>query len=92
MVEPLKKVMNKNGQEVVTIIIQALGFDQNMQYVASGLCQCKVKKKTLSDQDESRRFEWHSSQMEALYFMGSVASNIFVPSYDGNMAKLVEDQ
>ncbi|KAI3730745.1 hypothetical protein L1987_61921 [Smallanthus sonchifolius] len=49
-----------------------------------------VKKETLLDPEELRQFQNHSSQMAALDFMVSVASNIFVPSYDGNMAKLVE--
>ncbi|KAL8218771.1 hypothetical protein R6Q57_022144 [Mikania cordata] len=91
--------------EEATLILQALGFDQNTQiYIASGeiygsekrLAALRntfpriVKKETLLDPEELRQFQNHSSQMAALDFMVSVASNIFVPSYDGNMAKLVE--
>ena len=44
----------------------------------------------LLDPDDLRQFRNHSSQMAALDFLVSVASNIFVPTYDGNMARLVE--
>lgn len=37
-----------------------------------------------------RQFQNHSSQMAALDFMVSVASDVFVPTYDGNMARVVE--
>jgi len=40
--------------------------------------------------DELQQFQNHSSQMAALDFMVSVASDTFIPTYDGNMAKLVE--
>ncbi|KAD2393653.1 hypothetical protein E3N88_40630 [Mikania micrantha] len=91
--------------EEATLVLQALGFDQNTQiYIASGeiygsekrLAALRatfpqiVKKEMLLDPEELRQFQNHSSQMAALDFMVSVASNIFIPSYDGNMAKLVE--
>lgn len=44
----------------------------------------------LLDPEELRQFQNHSSQMAALDFIVSVASNTFVPTYDGNMARLVE--
>lgn len=44
----------------------------------------------LLDKDDLRQFQNHSSQMAALDFMVSVASDIFVPTYDGNMARVVE--
>ena len=44
----------------------------------------------LLDPEDLRQFQNHSSQMAALDFIVSVASNTFVPTYDGNMAKLVE--
>lgn len=50
----------------------------------------QVKKEMLLDPEELQQFQNHSSQMAALDFIVSTASNIFIPSYDGNMAKLVE--
>ncbi|KAF8399519.1 hypothetical protein HHK36_015385 [Tetracentron sinense] len=47
----------------------------------------QVKKEMLLDPEQ---FQNHSSQMAALDFMVSIASSIFIPTYDGNMAKLVE--
>lgn len=44
----------------------------------------------LLDPEDLRQFQNHSSQMAALDFMVSVASNIFIPTYDGNMARVVE--
>ena len=49
-----------------------------------------MKKETLLAQEELQQFLNHSSQMAALDFIVSVASNTFIPTYDGNMAKLVE--
>ena len=43
----------------------------------------------LSD-DELRLFKKHSTQMAALDYLVSVASDVFIPSNDGNMAKVVE--
>ncbi|CAO2828749.1 unnamed protein product [Amaranthus hypochondriacus] len=87
------------------LILQALDFDNNTQiYIASGeiygserrLSAVRaafpntIKKDLLLDPDDLRQFRNHSSQMAALDFLVSVASNIFVPTYDGNMARLVE--
>jgi hypothetical protein len=44
----------------------------------------------LLESAELQQFQNHSSQMAALDFMVSVASNTFIPTYDGNMAKVVE--
>ena len=40
--------------------------------------------------DDLRPFQNHSTQMAALDYMVSVASDVFIPNYDGNMAKVVE--
>ncbi|CAL0313643.1 unnamed protein product [Lupinus luteus] len=91
--------------EETALILKALAFDRETQiYIASGeiyggerrLAELRAafpriaKKETLLVNDELQQFQNHSSQMAALDFMVSVASNIFIPTYDGNMAKLVE--
>ncbi|XP_021897729.1 uncharacterized protein At1g04910 isoform X2 [Carica papaya] len=91
--------------EETTLILQALGFDKDTQiYIASGeiygserrLAALRavypriVKKEMLLDSVELQLFQNHSSQMAALDFMVSIASNAFIPTYYGNMAKLVE--
>lgn len=42
------------------------------------------------DHEDLQQFQNHSSQMAALDFIVSVSSSVFVPTYDGNMAKIVE--
>ncbi|CAN6550494.1 unnamed protein product [Malus baccata var. baccata] len=91
--------------EESALILQALGFSKDTQiYIAAGEIYGSerrlgplraafpriVKKETLLAPEELRQFQNHSSQMAALDFIVSVASNTFVPTYDGNMAKLVE--
>nr|KJB50624.1 hypothetical protein B456_008G179400 [Gossypium raimondii] len=91
--------------EEATLVLQALGFDKDTQiYIASGeifgserrLASLRaafphiVKKETILDPAELPQFQNHSSQMAALDFMVSVASNTFIPTYYGNMAKVVE--
>ncbi|KAK6159917.1 hypothetical protein DH2020_003298 [Rehmannia glutinosa] len=91
--------------EETALILQALGFDKETQiYIASGeiygserrLAALRaafpriVKKEMLLDPDDLRQFQNHSSQMAALDFLVSVASDIFIPTYDGNMARVVE--
>lgn len=46
----------------------------------------------LLDPEDLRQFQNHSSQMAALDYMVSLASDVFIPTYDGNMAKVVEGQ
>lgn len=50
----------------------------------------QVKKETLLEPSELALFQNHSSQMAALDYLVSLESDIFVPTYDGNMAKVVE--
>ncbi|XP_047959992.1 rhamnogalacturonan I rhamnosyltransferase 1 [Salvia hispanica] len=91
--------------EEMALILQALDFSRDTQiYIASGeiygserrLAALRdafpriVKKEMLLDPEDLRQFQNHSSQMAALDFMVSVASNIFIPTYDGNMARVVE--
>lgn len=91
--------------EETDLVLRALDFDKDIQiYIASGeiygserrLAALRasfpriVKKEKLLDPDDLRQFQNHSSQMAALDFIVSVASSVFIPTYDGNMAKLVE--
>lgn len=50
----------------------------------------QVRKETLLDPMELGFFHNHSSQMAALDYLVSLESDIFVPTYDGNMARVVE--
>ncbi|WCJ22194.1 O-fucosyltransferase family protein [Euphorbia peplus] len=91
--------------EETALILRALGFDKNTQiYIAAGeiygsekrLAALRaafpriVRKEMLLDPEELQQFQNHSSQMAALDFMVSIASNTFIPTFDGNMAKVVE--
>ncbi|KAK4762977.1 hypothetical protein SAY86_008745 [Trapa natans] len=91
--------------EETALVLQALGFSKATPiYIASGeiygserrLASLRaafprtVKKEMLLDPEELKQFHNHSSQMAALDFMVSIESSNFIPTYDGNMAKLVE--
>ncbi|KAF3331442.1 GDP-fucose protein O-fucosyltransferase [Carex littledalei] len=91
--------------EETTLVLRALEIDRNMQiYIAAGdifggsrrLASLissypnMVKKETLLRPDDLRYFQNHSSQMAALDYFVSLESDIFVPTYDGNMARVVE--
>lgn len=56
--------------------------------LSHGLMQ-QVRKETLLKSD-LKFFQNHSSQMAALDYLVSLESDIFIPTYDGNMAKVVE--
>ncbi|XXG38913.1 hypothetical protein AAC387_Pa01g0012 [Persea americana] len=91
--------------EETALVLQALGFGRDTRiYIASGeiygsewrLSALRaafpriVKKEMLLDPTDLQEFHNHSSQMAALDYMVSISSDIFIPTYDGNMAKLVE--
>ncbi|XP_022998929.1 O-fucosyltransferase 34-like [Cucurbita maxima] len=91
--------------EETSLVLSALGIDPNVQiYIASGeiyggdrrmesLASAfpnLVRKETLLKPSDLRFFQNHSSQMAALDYLVSLESDIFVPTYDGNMAKVVE--
>ncbi|VAI06069.1 unnamed protein product [Triticum turgidum subsp. durum] len=88
-----------------TLVLKALGFPRDTRiYIASGeiyggekrLAALKaefpniVRKEMLLSEDELHLFQKHSTQMAALDYLVSVASDVFIPSNDGNMAKVVE--
>ncbi|XP_020235062.1 rhamnogalacturonan I rhamnosyltransferase 1 isoform X2 [Cajanus cajan] len=91
--------------EETTLILTALGIDQSIQiYIAAGeiyggerrMASLQaafpnlVRKETLLEPSDLMYFQNHSSQMAALDYLVSLESDIFVPTYDGNMAKVVE--
>jgi len=75
---------------------------QNHVSVYLSICAClfvtfffpvllpQVRKETLLEPSDLMYFQNHSSQMAALDYLVSLESDIFVPTYDGNMAKVVE--
>ncbi|KAA8529295.1 hypothetical protein F0562_033906 [Nyssa sinensis] len=91
--------------EETTLLLRALGTDRNIQiYIAAGdiyggerrleslatAFPNLVKKETLLEPSELLPFQNHSSQMAALDYIVSIESDIFVATYGGNMAKVVE--
>ncbi|KAK4789244.1 hypothetical protein SAY86_020563 [Trapa natans] len=91
--------------EETALVLTALGIDHNVQiYIAAGeiyggerrmasvsaAFPNLVRKETLLKPDELKFFQNHSSQMAALDYLVSLESDIFVPTYDGNMARVVE--
>lgn len=91
--------------EETALTLSALGIDPNIQiYIASGEIYGGkrrmaslassfpnlVRKETLLEPSDLKYFQNHSSQMAALDYLVSLESDIFVPTYDGNMARVVE--
>ncbi|KAH7528855.1 hypothetical protein FEM48_Zijuj05G0122100 [Ziziphus jujuba var. spinosa] len=91
--------------EETALTLRALDIDSSIQiYIAAGeiyggerrmasLAKAYpklVRKETLLESSDLRFFQNHSSQMAALDYLVSLESDIFVPTYDGNMAKVVE--
>ncbi|KAG6513320.1 hypothetical protein ZIOFF_023644 [Zingiber officinale] len=91
--------------EETTLVLRAFGIDSNFQiHIAAGeifggerrmqalsaAYPKVVKKETLLGPSYLRYFQNHSSQMAALDYLVSLESDIFVPTYDGNMAKVLE--
>ncbi|XP_042494000.1 O-fucosyltransferase 7-like isoform X1 [Macadamia integrifolia] len=89
----------------VGMFLSALGYPSSTPiYIAAGeiyggdsrmadlqyyfpLLMCKEK---LASPDELEPFMSHASQMASLDYIVSVESDIFIPSYSGNMARAVE--
>ncbi|KAK4395800.1 Rhamnogalacturonan I rhamnosyltransferase 1, partial [Sesamum angolense] len=92
--------------EETALTLKAMDIDRNIQiYIAAGKYMVEkedclllhyliqnwlVRKETLLEPSDLRFFQNHSSQMAALDYLVSLESDIFVPTYDGNMAKVVE--
>ncbi|XP_073012920.1 O-fucosyltransferase 38 [Typha latifolia] len=89
----------------VGIFLQALGYPPSTWiYIASGeiyggdtyISNLRsrfpnlVTKETLATKEELGKFASHASQAAALDYIISVESDVFIPSYTGNMAKAVE--
>lgn len=75
------KVLSSNPK----ITVHKLGKRKTSSFVGT-----QVRKETLLEPSELQYFQNHSSQMAALDYLVSLESDIFVPTYDGNMAKVVE--
>ncbi|URD95834.1 GDP-fucose protein O-fucosyltransferase [Musa troglodytarum] len=91
--------------EETALILRALDIDGSIQvYIAAGeiyggkrrmavlsdAYPNVVRKEKLLGPSHLRYFQNHSSQMAALDYIISLESDIFMPTYDGNMARVVE--
>ncbi|XP_059448026.1 rhamnogalacturonan I rhamnosyltransferase 1-like [Corylus avellana] len=91
--------------EETALALRAFDIDRNIQvYIAAGeiykaerrMAALKeafpniVRKETLLEASELMPFQNHSNQMAALDYHVAIESDIFVPTYGGNMAKVVE--
>ncbi|XVE55537.1 hypothetical protein DITRI_Ditri03aG0166700 [Diplodiscus trichospermus] len=89
----------------VGIFLTALGFPSNTPiYIAAGeiyggdthMADLRsrypmlMSKEKLASVEELEPFTNHASQMAALDYIVSVESDVFIPSYSGNMARAVE--
>ncbi|CAL9757754.1 unnamed protein product [Musa acuminata subsp. burmannicoides] len=102
----LKKLIpkNKGPKGIVGIFLSSLGYPSNTPiYVAAGaiygggshLSDLESRfpillSKKLASAEELEPFKDYASQMAALDHIVSVESDVFVPSYLGNMARAVE--
>ncbi|MED6148180.1 Diphthamide biosynthesis protein [Stylosanthes scabra] len=91
--------------EETALTLKALGIDPRMQiFIAAGdiyggekrmaplreAFSNLIKKETLLDPSDLEPFHNHSNKMAALDYIVSLESDIFVPTYSGNMDKVVE--
>ncbi|XVF85747.1 hypothetical protein PTKIN_Ptkin17bG0142200 [Pterospermum kingtungense] len=91
--------------EETALVLQALGIHRNTTiYIAAGEIYKKekriaglvatypnlVSKETMLKPQELEPFLKHADQMAALDYIVAVESDIFIPTFEGNMAKAVE--
>ncbi|KAK7340713.1 hypothetical protein VNO77_21423 [Canavalia gladiata] len=88
--------------EETALILTAPDIDHNVRiYIAAGEIYSGEKRmaslleefpnlETLLEPSELMYFQNHSSRMAALDYIVSLESDIFIPTYDGNVAKVVE--
>ncbi|GAV79531.1 O-FucT domain-containing protein, partial [Cephalotus follicularis] len=90
--------------EETALVLKGLSIDHNMQiYISAGdiydgekrmanltSAYNVIRKETLLEPSDLRPFLNHSNQMAALDYIVAVESDIFVPTFDGNMARVVE--
>ncbi|KAL0795249.1 hypothetical protein Bca101_066626 [Brassica carinata] len=89
----------------VGVLLTALGYGPNTPiYIAAGEIyggesrlaslgsrfNMLMSKEKLATKEELKPFMNHSTQMAALDYIVSVESDVFIPSYSGNMARAVE--
>ncbi|KAJ8760642.1 hypothetical protein K2173_015309 [Erythroxylum novogranatense] len=104
-VKKRKKGLCPSTPEETALALRALDVDPKIQvYIAAGdiyggerrLASLRkafpnlVKKETLLAAGELEPFQNYSNRMAALDYHVAIESNIFVPTYGGNMAKVVE--
>lgn len=65
-------------------------YEIHKECEASLVEDCVILQEKLASAKELKPFIKHSSQMAALDYIVSIESDIFVPSYSGNMARAVE--
>ncbi|XP_065616005.1 rhamnogalacturonan I rhamnosyltransferase 1-like [Quercus suber] len=91
--------------EETALTLRALDIDPSIQiYIAAGniyggerrmaavrsIFPNLIKKETLLPPSDLKPFRKHSNMMAALDYMVAIESDIFVPTYEGNMARVVE--
>eukprot|EP00249_Psilotum_nudum_P022708 c28616_g1_i1 orf=1310-2860(+) len=91
--------------EEIALVLRALGYSKETQiYIAAGEIYGGhrrmaslhvaypniVRKEMLLSPKDLQPFQNHSSQMAALDYLVALQSDTFIPTYDGNMARVVE--
>ncbi|KAK9044884.1 hypothetical protein V6N11_058775 [Hibiscus sabdariffa] len=79
-----------NSYQIYIAVGEIYGGQRRMASLAAAYPKLQVRKETLLEPSDLRYFQNHSSQMAALDYLVSLESDIFIPTYDGNMAKVVE--